>query len=72
MDPILSKAERKVYILCCKGLSNLEIAKALGLSINTVKTHMRVIFKKKQVKSRSTLIINHVKEQSEKEEELSL
>lgn len=42
----LSEAEFKVLKLLCDGLSNPEIAKALNLGVNTIKTHLQNIYVK--------------------------
>ena len=47
-------------MICQKGLTNTQIAKALGISEATVKMHVTVIFKKYAIKARSQLIaISH-------------
>lgn len=48
----LTEREKEVIQLLGKGLSNDEIASALHISIPTVKTHLRNIFQKFQVKNR--------------------
>lgn len=54
-EPIrtLTEKERQILILLAKGLTNKEIAKQLGLSLQTVKTHVSHILQKLKVKSRS-------------------
>lgn len=42
----LSDRERDVLVELARGLSTAEIATALGLSANTVKTHLRGLFRK--------------------------
>jgi DNA-binding NarL/FixJ family response regulator len=48
----LSERESEVLVLVGEGLSNGEIAKALYISIETVKSHLAVIFKKIQARNR--------------------
>lgn len=48
----LSERELEVLRLLAAGLSNLEIAKELYLSINTIKTHTKSIYGKLNVRSR--------------------
>lgn len=54
-EPIrsLTEKERQVLILMSKGMSNKEIAKQLGLSLQTVKTHVSRILQKLKVHSRA-------------------
>jgi ATP/maltotriose-dependent transcriptional regulator MalT len=49
---LLSKREQQVLELVAQGASNKEIAAALYLSENTVKTYLRRIFEKLQVDGR--------------------
>lgn len=55
IDPVSSR-EYDVIKELCKGKSNLEIAEHLFVSMNTVKTHIKSIFFKLEVKSRAELI----------------
>jgi DNA-binding CsgD family transcriptional regulator len=52
----LSKAEIRVCRLVARGLSNKEVADALGLKIPTIKCHLWYAYKKLGVRSRSELI----------------
>ena len=51
-DYNLTERENDILQLICKGLSNEEIAKKLFISKNTVKTHIRNIYEKLNVKNR--------------------
>jgi len=47
----LSPAQRRVFWLVFGGKTNREIGNALGVSVNTIKTHRAAIFQKMDVKS---------------------
>lgn len=51
----LSETQRKIAGLTAEGLSNQEIADAAFLSVNTVKTHLRNIFRELGIQSRREL-----------------
>jgi DNA-binding CsgD family transcriptional regulator len=51
----ISKREREVILLICKGLSNQEISDTLFISLQTVKDHVHRIFLKSDVKNRVQL-----------------
>jgi DNA-binding NarL/FixJ family response regulator len=53
----LSKTERIVLKLMAEGASYKEIAVQLGISVETVRTHSRRIFKKLQVHSRTEAVL---------------
>lgn len=57
----LTPQEDKVMELMVKGLSNAEISSMLSVSINTVKTHVSRVLRKKGVKNRIQLISNQLK-----------
>jgi two-component system, NarL family, response regulator LiaR len=52
----LSKRELEVLQLMADGLSNLEIAERLFVSLNTIKTHSAQIFEKMEVKRRTQAV----------------
>jgi len=52
----LSERELEVADAVAQGLSNKEIAAALHISPNTVKTHLRAVFEKAGVHSRFELM----------------
>jgi DNA-binding CsgD family transcriptional regulator len=53
----LTVAERRVATVAASGISNADIAGVLGVSLNTVKTHLRRVYSKLDVKRQSELII---------------
>ena len=58
----LSDREMEVLRLAAKGISNKEIADSLIISVRTVQAHMRSIFSKLDVGSRSEAIIHGLKQ----------
>lgn len=57
----LSAREEEVLILLSKGYSNKEIAAQLGLSVDTVATYLKTIFKKMHVRSRTEAVIHYLR-----------
>jgi DNA-binding NarL/FixJ family response regulator len=55
-DPLMTHREGDVLLLLRQGQSNAQIALALGVGIETVRTHARSIFRKLGVSSRRALI----------------
>lgn len=51
----LSEREQEVTALACMGRRNYEIAETLGISHETVKTHLQNIFTKFDIRSRKEL-----------------
>jgi len=51
----LTSQERRVADLVCRGLTNREVAGHLFISVNTVEAHLRHIFRKYGVSSRTQL-----------------
>ncbi len=60
LDPVstLSTREKEVYDLLCDGLANAEIARRLFISQATVKIHVRHIYDKLGIRSRTALALN--------------
>ena len=52
----LTTREREILDLMCHSFSNQEIAESLCISESTVKTHLRNVFRKLQVRNRSEAI----------------
>jgi DNA-binding NarL/FixJ family response regulator len=52
----LSTRENEILLLCAKGLRYAEIATTLGLSIHTVNAHLRNVYRKLMVNSRTEAI----------------
>ena len=52
----LSRREAEISLLICKGLIDQEIARVLGMAFSTVRTHLKNIFRKLDVSTRSELI----------------
>lgn len=55
----LTDRERAVLDQVARGSRNQEIAASLGLSITTVRTHLRNIFKKLHVRSRTEAVVKY-------------
>src|SRR4051794_30124690 len=53
----LSDRESEVLTLICQGLSNQQVAHTMYLSINSVKTYIRMLYRKIGVESRSQAVI---------------
>jgi DNA-binding NarL/FixJ family response regulator len=62
----LTSREVEVMEKLAKGLLNKEIADSLGVSINTVKNHLKNIFRKLDVGNRSEAIIGYSKIKNKK------
>jgi DNA-binding NarL/FixJ family response regulator len=56
---VLSRREREVLDLLAVGLSNKQIAAHLGISYETVCVHLRRLYEKLQVRSRTAAVIKH-------------
>lgn len=55
---VLTKREREIVTLVCTGVANKIIARRLGISDGTVKSHLNQIYRKLGVQNRATLIIS--------------
>jgi DNA-binding CsgD family transcriptional regulator len=59
--PILSNREREILALLADGLANKQIAARLGISKNTVKTHIELLFDKLAVSTRAEAVATGVR-----------
>jgi DNA-binding NarL/FixJ family response regulator len=59
--PTLSNREREILALLADGLGNKQIAARLGISTNTVKTHLELLFDKLGVSSRAEAVATGVR-----------
>ena len=57
----LTETERRVVDLVAEGLTNPQIAGRMFISAQTVKTHMKNVFRKLGVSTRSELAALHVR-----------
>ena len=58
---VLTNREQEILTLLADGLGNKQIAARLGISTNTVKTHLELLFDKLGVSSRAEAVANGVK-----------
>ena len=54
--PVLTQREREILALLADGLGNKQIAARLGISTNTVKTHLELLFEKLDVSTRTEAV----------------
>jgi len=57
---LLSAREEEVLVLLSRGYSNKEIAEQLGLSVDTVRSHLKHIYEKMHVRSRTEAVARYV------------
>lgn len=62
MQVKLTTRENEIYQLIILGRSNQKIGDELFISVNTVKTHVAKILKKKGANNRIELITNQIKQ----------
>jgi DNA-binding CsgD family transcriptional regulator len=58
---VLTSREREILALLADGLPNKQIAARLGISTNTVKTHLELLFEKLSVSSRAEAVATGVR-----------
>jgi NarL family two-component system response regulator LiaR len=56
-DAGLSEREAEILTLICRGMSNQQVAQELYLSINSIKTYIRTMYRKIGAESRSQAVI---------------
>jgi len=56
----LTPRERQIAELVCQGLRNDDIAKDLHITLGTVKTHVRNIYRRVRVKSKIAMLLRFV------------
>jgi DNA-binding NarL/FixJ family response regulator len=56
----LTSREEEVLVLLSKGYSNKEIADRIGLSVDTVRSHLKHIYEKMHVRSRTEAVIRYM------------
>jgi two-component system nitrate/nitrite response regulator NarL len=54
--PVLTRREREILALLADGIGNKQIAARLGISTNTVKTHLELLFDKLDVSTRTEAV----------------
>ncbi len=57
----LSRRQRQIMVLIASGLSNMQIAIHLGISIGTVKSHNHMIYRMLDVNSRTKAVLEYQK-----------
>jgi DNA-binding NarL/FixJ family response regulator len=56
----LSAREEEVLVLLSKGYSNKEIAESLTLSVDTIRSHLKHIYEKMHVRSRTEAVAQYM------------
>jgi len=56
LPPLLTPREAEVLTLVGQGMSNKEVARALGISVHTVKFHLEALFAKLDATSRAEAV----------------
>jgi len=59
----LTPREQEVYLLLVNGMTNVEIAQELSISLKTVEKHVSMLLLKFEVKTRTKLAVNYWKKQ---------
>jgi DNA-binding NarL/FixJ family response regulator len=57
----LTEREKEILTLLSQGFANKELADKLQISVPTVRTHLRHIYEKLHVRSRSEAIVKYLK-----------
>jgi DNA-binding NarL/FixJ family response regulator len=60
MKHLLTDREQHVMDLIIEGKSNLEVAAELKVSVNTIKTHLRHVFRKLNVENRTQASVRYL------------
>lgn len=58
---VLTEREKEILLFLSKGFANKELAEQLQISVPTVRTHLRHIYEKLHVRSRSEAIVKYLK-----------
>jgi len=53
---MVTNKERQVIELVSKGMTNKEVARAMGISPNTVREYLKNVFRKNNLKSRAQAV----------------
>ena len=56
MPPLLTPRETEILTLVGQGMSNKAVARALGISVHTVKFHLEALFAKLEATSRAEAV----------------
>lgn len=67
MRPLTPK-EKEVLLLLRLGKSNSEIATTLSISMNTVKTHIKSVYKKLEARNRTEAVVKSMEIEKRKHE----